>query len=98
MLFVRENKKLYELFVHPHFKRSAFICRNVSLTRDDWVHTGPFDVCLHVVGENVKEFFFRVASLAFETSVLSELEKGGSKQIGDVVRKYLEKNETCSRS
>lgn len=42
-----------------------------------------------VVGENVKEFFFRVASLAFETSVLSELEKGGSKQIGDVVRKYL---------
>lgn len=43
---------------------------------------------LHAAGENVKEFFFRVASLAFETSVLSELEKGGSKQIGDVVRKY----------
>lgn len=37
----------------------------------------------------MKEFFFRVASLAFETSVLSELEKSGSRQIGDVVREYL---------
>lgn len=37
----------------------------------------------------MKEFFFRVASLAFEGSVLSELEKGGSRQIGDVVREYL---------
>ncbi|XP_034025099.1 ras-related protein Rab-34a isoform X2 [Thalassophryne amazonica] len=39
-----------------------------------------------LTGENVKEFFFRVASLAFETSVLAELEKSGSRQIGDVVR------------
>lgn len=53
------------------------------------VHWAPYDVCLNAVGENVKEFFFRVASLAFETSVLSELEKGGSRQIGDVVREYL---------
>lgn len=53
-------------------------------------HTVPNDVsALHAVGENVKEFFFRVASLAFETSVLSELEKSGSRQIGDVVREYL---------
>ncbi|XP_029923785.1 ras-related protein Rab-34 isoform X2 [Myripristis murdjan] len=37
-------------------------------------------------GENVKEFFFRVASLAFEANVLAELEKSGSRQIGDVVR------------
>ncbi|KAM8853421.1 ras-related protein Rab-34a isoform X3 [Synchiropus splendidus] len=39
-----------------------------------------------LTGENVKEFFFRVASLAFETNVLAELEKGGTRQIGDVVR------------
>lgn len=42
----------------------------------------------HAVGENVKEFFFRVASLAFETNVLAELEKSGSRQIGDVVSEY----------
>lgn len=53
-------------------------------------HTVPNNVsALRAVGENVKEFFFRVASLAFETSVLSELEKSGSRQIGDVVREYL---------
>lgn len=40
-------------------------------------------------GENVKEFFFRVASLAFETNVLAELEKSGSRQIGDVISEYL---------
>uniref|UniRef100_A0A8C5GWF3 Ras-related protein Rab-34 n=2 Tax=Gouania willdenowi TaxID=441366 RepID=A0A8C5GWF3_GOUWI len=39
-----------------------------------------------LTGENVKEFFFRVAALAFETNVLAELEKGGSRKIGDVVR------------
>ncbi|XP_006801571.1 ras-related protein Rab-34a isoform X1 [Neolamprologus brichardi] len=39
-----------------------------------------------LTGENVREFFFRVASLAFETNVLAELEKSGSRQIGDVVR------------
>ncbi|XP_034459405.1 ras-related protein Rab-34a isoform X1 [Hippoglossus hippoglossus] len=39
-----------------------------------------------LTGENVNEFFFRVASLAFETNVLAELEKSGSRQIGDVVR------------
>ncbi|CAL9684174.1 unnamed protein product [Knipowitschia caucasica] len=37
-------------------------------------------------GENVREFFFRVASLAFEMNVLAELEKSGTRQIGDVVR------------
>lgn len=40
------------------------------------------------LGENVNEFFFRVASLAFETSVLAELEKSGSRQIGEVVSEY----------
>lgn len=39
-----------------------------------------------LTGENVKEFFFRVASLAFETNVLAELEKSGPRQIGGVVR------------
>lgn len=39
-----------------------------------------------LTGENVNEFFFRVASMAFETSVLAELEKSGTRQIGDVVR------------
>uniref|UniRef100_A0A3Q1JR60 Ras-related protein Rab-36 n=1 Tax=Anabas testudineus TaxID=64144 RepID=A0A3Q1JR60_ANATE len=39
-----------------------------------------------LTGENVKEFFFRVASLAFETNVLAELEKSGSRQIGNVIK------------
>ncbi|XP_060902891.1 ras-related protein Rab-34a isoform X1 [Labrus mixtus] len=39
-----------------------------------------------LTGENVREFFFRVASLAFETNVLAELEKSGTRQIGDIVK------------
>ncbi|XP_028274899.1 ras-related protein Rab-34a isoform X2 [Parambassis ranga] len=39
-----------------------------------------------LTGENVREFFFRVASMAFETNVLAELEKSGSRKIGDVVK------------
>ncbi|KAK7883085.1 hypothetical protein WMY93_029259 [Mugilogobius chulae] len=39
-----------------------------------------------LTGENVNEFFFRVASLAFEMNVLAELEKSGTRQIGNVVR------------
>ncbi|GCB68836.1 hypothetical protein scyTo_0015258 [Scyliorhinus torazame] len=39
-----------------------------------------------LTGENVKEFFFRVASLTFEANVLAELEKTGPRKIGDVVR------------
>ncbi|XP_066534145.1 ras-related protein Rab-34a isoform X2 [Hoplias malabaricus] len=37
-------------------------------------------------GENVREFFFRVASLTFEANVLAELEKCGSRRIGEVVK------------
>ncbi|XP_018939687.1 ras-related protein Rab-34a isoform X1 [Cyprinus carpio] len=37
-------------------------------------------------GENVREFFFRVASLTFEANVLAELEKSGSRRIGEVVQ------------
>ncbi|XP_068186827.1 ras-related protein Rab-34-like [Antennarius striatus] len=36
-------------------------------------------------GDGVKDFFFRVASLTFEASVLSELEKSGSRH-GDIIR------------
>uniref|UniRef100_A0A672LUY6 RAB34, member RAS onco family n=2 Tax=Sinocyclocheilus grahami TaxID=75366 RepID=A0A672LUY6_SINGR len=39
-----------------------------------------------LTGENVREFFFRVASLTFETNVLAELEKSGSRRIGEVVQ------------
>lgn len=40
-----------------------------------------------LTGENVNELFFRVASLAFESSVLAELgESGSSSQVGEVVR------------
>ncbi|XP_030041633.1 ras-related protein Rab-34 isoform X1 [Microcaecilia unicolor] len=39
-----------------------------------------------LTGENVKEFFFRVASLTFESSVLAELEKRSARNIGEVVR------------
>ncbi|XP_042152123.1 ras-related protein Rab-34 isoform X2 [Oncorhynchus tshawytscha] len=39
-----------------------------------------------LTGENVKEFFFRVASLAFEVNVLAEIEKSGSRHIGDVIK------------
>lgn len=37
----------------------------------------------------MREFFFRVASLTFEANVLAELEKSGSRRIGEVVSKYL---------
>ncbi|KAK1786020.1 hypothetical protein P4O66_017567 [Electrophorus voltai] len=39
-----------------------------------------------LTGENVREFFFRVACLTFEANVLAELEKSGSRRIGDVVK------------
>ncbi|NWZ73393.1 RAB34 protein, partial [Acrocephalus arundinaceus] len=44
-------------------------------------------VSSHGAGENVRDFFFRVAALTFENSVLAELERGGStRRIGDTVR------------
>uniref|UniRef100_A0A7M4FBI3 Ras-related protein Rab-34 n=1 Tax=Crocodylus porosus TaxID=8502 RepID=A0A7M4FBI3_CROPO len=39
-----------------------------------------------LTGENVREFFFRVAALTFESSVLAELERSSARKIGDVVR------------
>nr|XP_023646780.1 ras-related protein Rab-34 [Paramormyrops kingsleyae] len=37
-------------------------------------------------GESVRDFFFRVASLTFEASILAELEKTESRRVGDIVR------------
>ncbi|RXN27084.1 ras-related Rab-34-like isoform X1 [Labeo rohita] len=37
-------------------------------------------------GESVRDFFLRVASLTFEATVLSELERNNSRQTGDIVR------------
>ncbi|CAG08968.1 unnamed protein product, partial [Tetraodon nigroviridis] len=60
-----------------------------TLVEADWRDFNPKPPSVrHAVGENVNEFFFRVASLAFETSVLAELEKSGSRQIGQVVSEY----------
>ncbi|NXD03637.1 RAB34 protein, partial [Certhia familiaris] len=44
-------------------------------------------VSSHGAGENVRDFFFRVAALTFESSVLAELERGSNtRRIGDTVR------------
>ncbi|XP_054857948.1 ras-related protein Rab-34 isoform X3 [Eublepharis macularius] len=39
-----------------------------------------------LTGENVREFFFRVAAQTFEGSVMAELEKSSARRIGDIVR------------
>ncbi|XP_062815089.1 ras-related protein Rab-34 isoform X2 [Anolis carolinensis] len=39
-----------------------------------------------LTGEGVRDFFFRVAALTFESSVLAELERSHLRRIGDVVR------------
>ncbi|KAJ7309079.1 hypothetical protein JRQ81_008381 [Phrynocephalus forsythii] len=39
-----------------------------------------------LTGDNVREFFFRVAALTFECSVMAELEKSNARRIGDIVR------------
>ncbi|NXW98356.1 RAB34 protein, partial [Larus smithsonianus] len=41
-----------------------------------------------LTGENVRDFFFRVAALTFESSVLAELERSSARKIGDTVREY----------
>lgn len=38
-----------------------------------------------VPGDGIKDFFFRVASLTFEANVLSELERGGSRDVSDII-------------
>ncbi|KAM3869259.1 ras-related protein Rab-34 [Diretmus argenteus] len=39
-------------------------------------------------GDGIKDFFFRVASLTFEANMLAELEKTGSKNVGDIISKF----------
>ncbi|XP_058482622.1 ras-related protein Rab-34 [Solea solea] len=47
-------------------------------------------------GDGVRDFFLRVASLTFEASVLSELEKNGSRNAGDIIR-LTETNHTPAK-
>ncbi|XP_051532966.1 ras-related protein Rab-34-like [Myxocyprinus asiaticus] len=42
-------------------------------------------------GESVRDFFLRVASLTFEATILSELEKNNSRQVRDIVSKFFNK-------
>ncbi|XP_068945898.1 ras-related protein Rab-34 isoform X2 [Petaurus breviceps papuanus] len=44
------------------------------------------DAVSSLTGENVREFFFRVAALTFEANVLAELEKTDARRIGDIIR------------
>ncbi|XP_074778833.1 ras-related protein Rab-34 isoform X1 [Athene noctua] len=46
-----------------------------------------------LTGENVRDFFFRVAALTFESSVLAELERSSARKIGDTVRISSNKND-----
>lgn len=64
------------------------VCGSQTQTSAPPIHVSDLHVT-PAAGENVKEFFFRVASLAFETNVLAELEKSGPRQIGDVVSECL---------
>lgn len=47
--------------------------------------TEIFPLSLRFPGDGIRDFFFRVASLTFEANVLSELEKSGSKNVGDII-------------
>lgn len=44
---------------------------------------------LSSTGESVRDFFLRVASLTFEATVLSELERNNSRQASDIVSKFF---------
>ncbi|XP_066057892.1 ras-related protein Rab-34 isoform X1 [Chamaea fasciata] len=51
-----------------------------------------------LTGENVRDFFFRVAALTFESSVLAELERGSStRRIGDTGSAARRATCTCQR-
>ncbi|KPP74709.1 ras-related protein Rab-34-like, partial [Scleropages formosus] len=53
---------------------------------------GQADSPAAVAGESVREFFFRVASLTFEASVLAELEKTESRRTEGIVREWPLRN------
>uniref|UniRef100_A0A9J8A9P5 RAB34, member RAS oncogene family b n=1 Tax=Cyprinus carpio carpio TaxID=630221 RepID=A0A9J8A9P5_CYPCA len=46
-------------------------------------------------GEGVRDFFLRVASLTFEATVLSELERNNSRQASDIVSKLFHYIKIC---
>ncbi|XP_067232389.1 ras-related protein Rab-34 isoform X1 [Chanodichthys erythropterus] len=55
-------------------------------------------------GDSVRDFFLRVASLTFEATVLSELERNNSRQVGDIVKisnncneNYKKRQSNCCR-
>ncbi|XP_068010664.1 ras-related protein Rab-34 isoform X3 [Melanerpes formicivorus] len=48
-----------------------------------------------LTGENVRDFFFRVAALTFESSVLAELERSGTRRIGDTESAAMKATCTC---
>ncbi|NXP74844.1 RAB34 protein, partial [Ramphastos sulfuratus] len=54
---------------------------NVNIWAGDGTLRGSYPA-----GENVRDFFFRVAALTFESSVLAELERSSTRKIGDTVR------------
>lgn len=73
--------------VHLPTSPHPYICSCIQCCRHTVSPEHPF--LLPISGENVREFFFRVAALTFEANVLAELEKSGARRIGDVVRKCL---------
>ncbi|XP_027516009.1 ras-related protein Rab-34 isoform X1 [Corapipo altera] len=48
-----------------------------------------------LTGENVRDFFFRVAALTFESSVLAELERSHTRRIGDTGSAAMRATCTC---
>uniref|UniRef100_A0A9J8BLS7 RAB34, member RAS oncogene family b n=2 Tax=Cyprinus carpio carpio TaxID=630221 RepID=A0A9J8BLS7_CYPCA len=48
-------------------------------------------------GEGVRDFFLRVASLTFEATVLSELERNNSRQASDIVKISNNCDEKCKK-
>ncbi|XP_042647494.1 ras-related protein Rab-34 isoform X3 [Tyto alba] len=50
-----------------------------------------------LTGENVRDFFFRVAALTFESSVLAELERSSARKIGDTGSAATRATCTCRR-
>lgn len=47
--------------------------------------SAPPPIPCDIPGDGVRDFFFRVASLTFEATVLSELETSGLKHVSDIV-------------
>uniref|UniRef100_A0A667WWT2 Ras-related protein Rab-36 n=1 Tax=Myripristis murdjan TaxID=586833 RepID=A0A667WWT2_9TELE len=48
-----------------------------------------YHFCFSFSSYGIKDFFFRVASLTFEANVLAELERRGSRDVGDIISESL---------